>query len=91
MRGDSATLSSLGTLGGRRSGQTRRATAQSDARLKALEAGTIAPPKKRRPTITMRRLLALQDWFKNPENRARCEEECCLRDTAGHFDICPVD
>jgi hypothetical protein len=88
MRGDPDALRALGRLGGQRSAKKRKAKAASDKRIEALVAGTIVGKPRRRPTITVKRLLALQDWVKNPANYA---EECWLRDEEANLHLCPID
>lgn len=88
MKGDTAALKAFGQRGGLNNARKRRAQAASDTRIANLEAGTSLQPKRRRPTLTVKRWLAMCDWVKNPKNY---EDECAERDRQVHLDTHPID
>lgn len=93
MQGNTELLKSLGRLGGIRNGVLRRKEKESRERLEALERGSIAPPlqAKKRPTMTIKRYLALRDWSKDPESIGQVAHEREEMDKGCNFDICPID
>ncbi len=86
--GDNTMVRFFGHYGGIRSGEIRRAEAQRRRQIEAIESGTIVPKKKKRPTISLKRLQAITEWVGDPSNYV---DECRLRDEEANLHICPID
>ena len=87
-QGDTSALQIMGRVGGQKAARKRAAERALLALLRGRLAD-VAKPKKPRPRMTVKALLALRDFL--TFNKERLAEECRARDADAHLNTNPLD